>query len=146
VESDGGLPITRVTAGIVLLNAAGQVLMQLRDDIPTIADPGAWVIPGGVIEPGEAPEDAAARELLEETEYRADSLVGVHERVIDRPEGYAERQFFFLARYDGVQPLVCHEGRELRFLDPGVLPTLKTSPRLAAAVLEILAREDLRPR
>ena len=33
----------RVTVGVVLVNDAGQVLMQLRDDIPTIADPGCWV-------------------------------------------------------------------------------------------------------
>ncbi len=33
--------------------------------------------PGGVVEPGEAPEAAAARELLEETGYRAARLVAI---------------------------------------------------------------------
>jgi len=51
------------------VNATGQILMQLRDDIPTIADPGCWVVPGGVVDPGETPEDGARRELLEETGY-----------------------------------------------------------------------------
>ena len=139
-KSVSGLPIARVTAGIVLLNDAGQVLMQLRDDIPTITDPGCWVIPGGVLDTGEAPEDGARRELLEETEYLAETLVRVYERVFDRPEGYAERQFYFLGRYDGLQRLVCHEGQELRFIDLGVLPALKTSPDLAGIVLEIVAR------
>jgi 8-oxo-dGTP pyrophosphatase MutT (NUDIX family) len=34
-------------------------------------------IPGGLVEPGEAPEQAAARELLEETGYRADRLASL---------------------------------------------------------------------
>ena len=28
--------------------------------------PGVWVFPGGIVEPGESPEQAAARELAEE--------------------------------------------------------------------------------
>ena len=131
---------TRVTVGVVLLNDAGQVLMQLRDDIPTIADPGCWVVPGGEIDPGEAPEAGARRELLEETGYRAGPLVLAHERTLHRPEGYGEYQHYFVGRYDGGQPLTCYEGQELRFVDPATLPSLKTSPDLAAIVLDILGR------
>ena len=67
-------PVNRTTVGIILVNATGQILMQLRDDIPTIADPGCWVVPGGVVDPGETPEDGARRELLEETGYQADEM------------------------------------------------------------------------
>jgi 8-oxo-dGTP pyrophosphatase MutT (NUDIX family) len=37
-----------------------------------------WVFPGGKIEPGESPEDAAAREVLEETgvRVRATGIIG----------------------------------------------------------------------
>ncbi|MGE3912447.1 MAG: NUDIX domain-containing protein [Chloroflexota bacterium] len=134
------IDIRRTTVGVVLVNADGHVLMQLRDDIPTIADPGCWVNPGGVIDPGEAPEDGARREMLEETEYRCGPLVLMHERVLHRPEGWAERQYYYLGQYDGVQPLVCHEGQMLRFLDPATLPDLKTSPDLAGIILGILER------
>jgi len=131
---------TRVTVGVILLNDAGQVLMQLRDDIPTIADPGCWVIPGGEIDPGEAPEEGARRELLEETGYRAGPLVLAHERTLHRQEGYGEYQYYFIGRYDAVQPLTCYEGQELRFVEPATLPSLKTSPDLAGIVLDILGR------
>ena len=131
---------TRVTVGVVLVDAAGRVLMQLRDDIPTIADPGCWVIPGGETDPGEAPEAGARRELLEETGYRAGPLVLAHERTLHRPEGYGEYQYYFVGRYDGVQPLTCYEGQELRFFEPAMLASLKTSPDLAAIVLDILAQ------
>ena len=133
-------PVARTTVGVILLNDIGQVLMQLRDDIPTIADPGCWVNPGGVLEPGEMPEDGARRELFEETGYRAGPLMLAHERTLRRTEGYNEYQYYFVGRYDGVQPLTCYEGQELRFLDPATLPSLKTSPDLASIILEILAR------
>jgi 8-oxo-dGTP diphosphatase len=136
-------PVARTTVGVVLLDEAGQVLIQLRDDIPTIADPGCWVVPGGEIDPGEAPEDGARRELLEETGYKAGPLAFAYERVLGRPEGYAELQLYFVGRYDGVQPLTCYEGQELRFVDPATLPSLKTSPDLAAIVLDILGRVPL---
>ena len=133
----------RVTVGVVLVDGAGRVLMQLRDDIPTIADPGCWVVPGGEIEAGEAPEDGARRELLEETEYQAGLLALAYERTLQRPDGTSEYQYYLVGRYDGVQPLVCHEGQMLRFLDRSTVRGLKTSPDLAGIILDILDRDPV---
>jgi 8-oxo-dGTP diphosphatase len=131
----------RATAGIVLVDDRGRILMQLRDDIPTIADPGAWVVPGGEIDPHETPEEGARREFLEETGYRAPpgGLRLVLTRDLPRPQGTIERQYYFLGRYDGVQPIACYEGQELRFLDPGELAGLKTSPGLSEVVTRVVA-------
>jgi 8-oxo-dGTP pyrophosphatase MutT (NUDIX family) len=45
----------------VVVDGEGLVLLGRR------ADSGAWALPGGIIEPGEEPADAAARECFEET-------------------------------------------------------------------------------
>lgn len=59
--------ISRVGAGVVCLRG-GQVLMVRR------RDNGLWDVPGGGLEPGETPEQAARRELSEETGLEAGPL------------------------------------------------------------------------
>jgi len=46
----------------------------------------AWTLPGGGLEPGEDPADAARREVQEETGYRIDidELLGIDSRVIPK--------------------------------------------------------------
>lgn len=66
---------------VILTDRSGRIVMQHRtDDAPT--DPSRWTVPGGMIEPGEAPEAAVHRELLEETGLRCAGLS--LERVIER--------------------------------------------------------------
>jgi 8-oxo-dGTP diphosphatase len=129
---------SRVTVGVVLLNAQGEILMQLRDDIPTIADPGCWAVPGGGQDSGESFEQAARREFLEETGYRLGTLELVCERDLDRGGGQLEHQVFFRATYDGRQPLDCREGQKLEFLSPDCLSTLKLTPDLESVIQRVL--------
>jgi len=49
------------TAAGVVLDDNGRVLLGRR------ADTGIWALPGGIVEPGEEPADAAVREIFEET-------------------------------------------------------------------------------
>ena len=53
---------------IVLVN--GLYVLQLRDDIPGIAYPGAWSLFGGALDPPEEPEAGVRREILEELDIR----------------------------------------------------------------------------
>ncbi len=57
----GHRPIILVAAGALILDGAGHVLLCRR------ADDGTWVFPGGYMEPGETTEEAARREVFEET-------------------------------------------------------------------------------
>jgi len=58
----------RPCVGVMLANAEGRVFVGQRID----QDITAWQMPQGGIDPGEAPRDAALRELWEETGVPAD--------------------------------------------------------------------------
>ena len=53
-------------------------------------------IPGGIVEPGEAPQDCAARELFEETGYRAETMTPIGS-VNPNPALFRHRLHCFLA-------------------------------------------------
>lgn len=58
-----------IHVAIAILYQQNKFLLQLRDDIPGIIYPGHWGLFGGHLEPGETPDIAVKRELLEEISY-----------------------------------------------------------------------------
>ncbi|MEM9062837.1 MAG: RNA pyrophosphohydrolase [Pseudomonadota bacterium] len=58
----------RPCVGLMVLNDAGRIFAGQRIDGPD----GAWQMPQGGIDPGEAPAEAALRELREETGIKPD--------------------------------------------------------------------------
>jgi len=57
-----------IVGGSVIVHKDGNILLQLRKDN------GSWGYPGGCVEVGEPIEEAAKRELFEETRLTANSL------------------------------------------------------------------------
>ncbi len=64
----GHRPLLQVGASVIVINRSGQMLMQQRTDC------GCWGYAGGSVELGESVEQAAKRELLEETGLIASKL------------------------------------------------------------------------
>jgi 8-oxo-dGTP diphosphatase len=57
-----------------MLEREGRWLLQLRDDIAGIVAPGTWGLFGGHVDPGEKPQQAIQRELLEEIAWASPEL------------------------------------------------------------------------
>ena len=108
-----------------MLRDDGAALLQHRDNISTISDPGLWVFPGGHLKWGETPRDGAAREMEEETCYRCHKL-----RPLTRLPIEAGTLLFFWENYDGQQVVACREGQALEFVDRRKVESLPKQPYL----------------
>ncbi|MBD2692260.1 NUDIX hydrolase [Anabaena catenula] len=99
---------------IAILYQNGKCLMQLRDDIPGINYPGSWGLFGGHLEPGETPEIALVREIIEEIGYELPSFTkfGVY------PNEKAIRHVFQAPLLVGLDQLVLNEGWDMGLLTP----------------------------
>lgn len=117
-------------AAVILVDRRGWVLLQERDENPRIA-PEKWSFCGGHLEPGEEPLSGAVRELEEETEVRLApedlQLVAVQE--LRHPEtGTDDKIHLYAAGVDLTDAdIVCHEGRQIVFVDPAKAPDLDLS-------------------
>lgn len=108
-----------------MLRDDGAALLQHRDDISTISDPGLWVFPGGHVERDETPRECAAREMKEETCYRCHNLRPL---ILLAIEGAT--LLFFWENYDGLQSVACREGQGLEFIDRRKVESLPKQPYL----------------
>lgn len=129
----------RPGAGVMLLNREGKVFVAQRLD-STLE---AWQMPQGGLDPGEAPEDGALRELEEETGIAPDKVEILarcaEPLTYDLPRELAgklwrgrwrgQRQHWFLARFLGEDEDVNiateqPEFRAWKWADPAELPTM----------------------
>ncbi len=113
----------------VLHDAHGRVLVQLRE--PDKPYGGMWGLVGGHIDPGETPEDAARREVREETGFAVGDLTPFGHVIA----GDVER-FVYHARADG--EVVPGEGVAYEWLS--TLDDRPFVPQDAAVLGKFLAR------
>ena len=98
--------VDRRAARVLLVDAADRVLLLRGTDPADLSRGDWWFTPGGGLDEGESPVEAARRELFEETglHLAADELGPVvHERVARftfSGTDYRQAEVFFLARVD----------------------------------------------
>lgn len=105
-----------VTLGVcaVIRDEQGRVLLALR------RRPAIWNLPGGSVEPGETPWDAAVRETREEVglDVEVDRLTGVYDR---SPDG--DPVLVFTCRVLAGTPTTSEEAGRVGWFDPAELPS-----------------------
>jgi ADP-ribose pyrophosphatase YjhB (NUDIX family) len=112
-------------AGILLIDGDKKVLLQLR------TDSNSWGIPGGCLNIGESLEEAAKREVYEETGLIVDYLQlfnvysGDEQHWIypDGNEVYIINTVFISNSFHGILKADEVESKEVKFFDINNLPT-----------------------
>lgn len=114
---DDSPPILRPAARVLLVDEQDRILL-LRANV---GQGDVWITPGGALEPGETAEDAARRELREETGIDSAELSPCVWTRVHRFEWggqrYEQQERFFVARAES--PIITLDGcgdAELEFL------------------------------
>ncbi len=110
---------------IIVTNSKGEILLQKR------SDNNMWGLPGGALELGESYEEAAYREVLEETGYKVEikSMIGVFSKYFHTYPNGDEAQTISVAfeatiLEDEKHETVDGETLDLKFVDPRKVPPL----------------------
>lgn len=93
-----------------------KLLFVKRRDVPV------WVVPGGGIEKGETPREAAIRETKEESGYDIKILREVAEYTY---KGKNKKNYIFEALVIGGKATLSNESKEISFFDIKNLPELR---------------------
>ncbi len=103
---------TRPECGLIIDNAEGEILLQLRDDKPGLECPNCWGTFGGQIEEGETPQEALLREVREELNYGVESPVLYHVYSFD---GYDIYMFSTIDKKTTLNDFDVREGQRAGF-------------------------------
>ena len=122
----------------VVVTVGDQILLCRRAQPPAA---GLWALPGGFMECGETLDEAAAREIAEETGIRLSPRELRLHTVSTLPE-ISEVYVGFIAKLGGFQNLVCGpECSEVRFFGEHAVPWAELSYPDVGEYLRVYFRE-----
>ena len=101
----------RKGCSIIFVNERSQILLLLRDDIPSIPYPNMWDIPGGHVEDGETAEECIVREMKEEMNL---NIGGFQQFSITEFDDRVEHVFWMKIDLD-IKKIALTEGQRLRW-------------------------------
>jgi 8-oxo-dGTP diphosphatase len=115
---DWSAPGVSAAVHVLMADAEGRLLLQLRDDRPGVAHPGLWCFFGGGVEAGEDLRAAAVREVAEEIGLALDpAMLRPFARVVSRWSPARRRLFVFAATVDATPDRVTlREGAGFAFV------------------------------
>lgn len=133
-----------ISATVLLARPDGKLLLQLRDDGggKPIPYPNTWNFPGGLVEAGETPLEAAIREIAEEFEIVLDPRHCVE--VWRYEHAYAAVDHVFLCQVPAETAPVMHEGAAWAWMTLEEIAGLNLGFEQKKIVAQMLARFNRR--
>lgn len=140
----GHAPVILVGALVLIFNKDKQVLLQLRSDNES------WGLPGGTMELGESFEEAATREVYEETNLEIQNLKFItnfsgkdyHMVYPNGDEAYTVTALFESEEYEGELSVDIKETQNLKFFDLDKLPQNISPPvKMKEFILNYLSQK-----
>lgn len=119
-----------------LVDRSGALLLQLRDDQAPYY-PNVWGLPGGAVEPGETPLEAAARELLEETALRPAAPLSLFMRQ-ELPAQSRVKNYFYGPTAAAQSDVVLGEGAAMLFIPADEVLARPFTPGSAEVIEQFL--------
>jgi len=131
-------------AAVLFVNPRGELLLHLRDDIPTIRFPNHWGFIGGQVDPGETIDEALRRESVEEIgEVLGDvTFWGTYESIAGGPGPLVDLYVFVAALDKPAESLPLTEGQRVAYFLPADALKLTLIPSLRA-MLPPFSESDL---
>jgi 2-dehydropantoate 2-reductase len=105
-----------VAADVIVRNGGSVLLVERK------YEPKGWAIPGGFVEYGEKTEDAAVRELMEETGIKAESvtLLGIYSDPARDKRGHVASAVYYTE--SDAEPVAGDDAKTAKFFPLDALP------------------------
>lgn len=123
----------------IILHKDKKVLLELRDNLPSIRNPNQWSLFGGIVESGESAQQCVVREVKEELDIYVThvELVKKEKVIVDRD--YLEKNIY-KARLSEVMisQITLREGQDMQFFGIEDINYIDISPHLKKDIYNFL--------